>query len=333
MYLKKLHHQSSQRWRWVIGSAFGLLVLFSILSLCIGEQFIWPSFDITPLQRMVLVDLRMPRLITVIAVGAMLAVAGAMLQVILRNPLAEPGVLGVSGGASVAVVLTMLLFATPVHPYLLMAVSIAGALAFTFVLVWLAIWRKLSMGRMLLVGVAMGFLAGAIVTWAFYFSDDMNLRQLLYWMMGSASGKTWPQLSVLLVLVPLLLWSCRQGRPLDIMMLGELTAAQLGLDVRRLRLVYIGAIAVLVGGSVALTGVISFIGLVVPHILRLAFGGENRYLLLASALCGALLLTIADLISRIAITAGELPVGAVTATLGAPIFVWLLLKGERYDSV
>ena len=263
-----------------------------------------------------------------LAIGASLAASGAVLQVLLGNPLAEPGVLGISGGASLALVI--LLFALPYvpGPMLTMLAAMLGALVFTMILVSLSWRRRVSTARLLLIGVALGILSGAVVTWAFYFSSDLNLRQLMYWLMGSVGGVSWTQLSLLLIVIPVLSWLCTQGRKLDLLMLGEGQAKQLGLDVAAFRWRLILIVSLLVGASVALGGVIGFIGLVIPHLLRLALGTENRFLLPLSAMCGALLLAVADTLSRVILPSAELPVGVVITSLGAPVFIWMLLRSQ-----
>lgn len=302
------------------------MVLCAVLSLSAGEIWITPFFYDSPLEHQLLMELRVPRVIAAILIGASLAVSGAVLQVLLGNPLAEPGVLGISGGASLALVIVLFLFPSLASQYGLMAAAMLGALAFTAILVWLARKRTMSTARLLLIGVALGILSGAIVTWAFYFSSDLNLRQLLYWLMGSLSGVHWAQLTLSVLVVPAVLWLCTQGNNLDLMMLGETPAKQLGLNIQTLRWQLILTVSVLVGASVAMAGVIGFVGLVVPHFLRLWLGTENRFLLPLSALAGASLLLVADTIGRMAIAEAELPVGSVTTTIGAPLFIWMLLR-------
>ncbi|CZF78942.1 Vitamin B12 import system permease protein BtuC [Grimontia celer] len=273
-----------------------------------------------------LIELRVPRVIAAIVIGASLAVSGGVLQVLLGNPLAEPGVLGISGGASLALVVVMFLFPALATPYGLMSAAMAGALVFTAILVMLARRRAMSTARLLLIGVALGILSGAIVTWAFYFSSDLNLRQLMYWLMGSLSGVHWAQLTLTIIVVPALAWLCFQGKKLDLMMLGEMQAKQLGLDTDSLRWRLILLVSLLVGASVAMAGVIGFVGLVVPHFLRLWLGTENKFLLPLSAVSGAALMLVADTIGRMAIAEAELPVGAVTTSIGAPLFIWMLMR-------
>lgn len=221
------------------------------------------------LQQQVLVNLRLPRLMAAILLGASLAVAGATLQVLLGNPLAEPGIIGISGGASLAMVIALFFFPMLMSPLGSMAVAILGSLVFTLLIVSLAKAMRLTTGRLLLIGVALGILSGAVVTWAFYFSDDFNLRILMYWLMGSIGGVSWAQVSLGLIMLPCIVWLCLKGRDLDSLMAGEQHAKQLGLDVFALRWKLIIYVSILVGCSVAIGGVISFIGLVVPHLIRL----------------------------------------------------------------
>ncbi|PSW06011.1 vitamin B12 ABC transporter permease BtuC [Photobacterium lipolyticum] len=328
MLLNDLILRQQAKWKFSFWIVSALLLATCLFSLAIGELWILPWSPDGALEQQLLLQLRFPRLIAALAIGASLAASGAVLQVLLGNPLAEPGVLGISGGASLALVI--LLFALPFAPtpMLTMLAAMGGALLFTLVLVGLSRRRKVSTARLLLIGVALGILSGSVVTWAFYFSDDLNLRQLMYWLMGSVGGVSWSQLSVLLLVVPVLCWLSIQGKKLDLLMLGETQARQLGLDVASLRWRFILIVSLLVGASVALGGVIGFVGLVVPHLLRLSLGTENRYLLPLSALCGALLLAVADTLSRIVLPSAELPVGVLTTTIGAPVFVWMLLRSQ-----
>ncbi|GAL09908.1 vitamin B12 ABC transporter permease component BtuC [Vibrio astriarenae] len=240
-----------------------LLTTISVFYLALGELTIFPFWELSEIEQQLLLQLRMPRLISAITIGASLAVAGAVLQTLLANPLAEPGIIGISGGASLGMV--VVLFGLPwlASPLGFMVGAFLGALAFTLLLVFVATRLKLNTSRLLLVGVALGILSSAVVTWAFYFSDDMSLRQLLYWLMGNLAGNQWYQLSIVGLVVPILLWVATQSSNLDKLMLGESHAKQLGVDIVTLRWVMIVCAALLVGSSVALGGVIGFIGLVV----------------------------------------------------------------------
>ncbi|MGD8230526.1 vitamin B12 ABC transporter permease BtuC [Vibrio sp. TRT 1302] len=328
MEFSQLLNRRQRRWTY-----FGVLFLITLLVisavyLMVGEVFISPFATLSSLQEQLIMQLRLPRLLAAVAVGAALAVSGAVLQVLLGNVLAEPGVLGISGGASVMMVLVLFFFPLLATPIGFMLAAVVGALAFTLLLVFVAKSLRLTTTRLLLVGVALGILSGAIVTWAFYFSDDLSMRQLMYWLMGSIGAASWYHHMLTLLLVPVLVWLCCKGRLLDKLMMGEQHAKQLGVDVDNARWKLILAVSILVGGAVALGGVIGFVGLVVPHLLRLAFGSENRYLLPISALAGATLVVFADLIARTALDSAELPLGVVTTSIGAPIFIWMLVSNH-----
>lgn len=328
MEFHQLIDHKQQRWQKTLILVALLLLLLSAIYLMVGEVFLSPFSSLSSFELKLLVDLRLPRLIAALAIGAALAVSGATLQVLLGNVLAEPGVLGISGGASLAMVIAMFFLPTMPTPSVFMISAILGALVFTLLLVGMARAMLLSTSRMLLVGVALGILSGAAVTWAFYFSDDLSLRQLMYWLMGSIGGASWHHHLMTLVLLPVLLWLCLQGKVLDKLMLGETHAAQLGLDVHKIRWQLILAVSVLIGCAVALGGIISFVGLVVPHLLRLAFGSENRFLLPLSALAGAALLVFSDIGARTLLDSAELPLGVLTTTIGAPVFIWMLLRSQ-----
>jgi len=179
---------------------------------------------------------------------------------------------------------------------------------------------------MLLVGIAIGIACSALMTWAIYFSNNLDLRQLMYWMMGGFGGVDWSQIWLGLMLLPVLLWLVMQGNTLNLLSLGTQQARQLGISLNIWRYILVLAVGWMVGLSVALSGVIGFIGLIIPHILRLCGITDQRRLLPACALCGASVLLLADVLARIGLSAAELPVGVVTATLGAPVFIWLLIR-------
>lgn len=328
MNFNQLILNKQRRWKnCFIASSILLLVLcFSYLS--IGEVLISPFNFSEPLNQLLLMELRLPRLLAALAIGSALAISGASLQVLLGNSLAEPGVLGISGGASLAMVVVLFLLPVMPSPEVSMLAAIAGSLLFTLLIVGMARSLKLSTPRLLLVGVALGILSGAVVTWAFYFSDDMSMRVLMYWLMGSIGGTSWHQHTLTLLMVPVVVWLCLQGSKLDKLMVGETHAKQLGVDVDQLRWRLILAVSLLVGMSVALGGIISFVGLVIPHLLRLAFGTENKYLLPMSAIAGAGLLVFADILARVSLDSAELPLGVVTTTIGAPFFIWMLLRNH-----
>ena len=266
--------------------------------------------------------------LAVILVGAALALSGTIMQALFENPLAEPGLLGVSNGAGVGLIAAVMLGGGQLPNWALGLCAIAGALIITLILLRFA-RRHLSTSRLLLAGVALGIICSALMTWAIYFSTSVDLRQLMYWMMGGFGGVDWRQGWLMVLLVPVILWAGVQSQPLNILALGETSARQLGMPIGVWRNALVIAIGWLVGVSVALAGAIGFIGLVIPHMLRLCGITDHRILLPASAVAGAATLLVADIIARLALNAAELPIGVVTATLGAPVFIWLLLKAGR----
>lgn len=287
----------------------------------------------------VLTGIRLPRLLASLVVGAALAVAGAALQALFRNPLAEPGLLGVSTGAALGAALWFVFGASALaglaaidvlRPFLLPLLSFGGAL--------LAVALVLALGRrggpgatvlMLLVGIGINAIGGALIGLATYISTDTEMRALSMWMLGSLAQTEWQLLipaAGLAGLATLLL--LRTHRPLDLLALGEASARHLGVDTDRLRLQLGLLTAVAVGASVSLSGIIGFVGLVVPHMLRTVVGPGHRALLPLSALGGAVLLSAADLAARLVALPAEAPVGVIMALLGAPAFLWMLLSGR-----
>lgn len=311
--------------RWLVGLSL-LLVMICVFSLSAGENWLWPNQWLGSEARLFVWQLRLPRAIAVILVGASLAVAGAVMQSLFENPLAEPGLLGVANGAGVALVLCVMLGHGILPVWVMSLAAIAGALIVTFFLLTISRKRRLTNARMLLVGVAIGIVCSALMTWAIYFSSNLDLRQLMYWMMGGFGGIDWNQIWLAMLLLPVLLWLVFQGNALNLLSLGIVQAQQLGISLTTWRYVLVLAVGWIVGLSVALSGVIGFIGLVIPHILRLAGITDQRRLLPACALGGASVLLLADVVSRMGLYAAELPVGVVTATLGAPVFIWLLIR-------
>ncbi|MSL42442.1 vitamin B12 ABC transporter permease BtuC [Escherichia coli] len=319
--------QQRQNIRWLLCLSV-LMLLALLLSLCAGEQWISPGDWSTPRGELFVWQIRLPRTLAVLLVGAALAISGAVMQALFENPLAEPGLVGVSNGAGVGLIAAVLLGQGQLPNWALGLSAIAGALIITLILLRFA-RRHLSTSRLLLAGVALGIICSALMTWAIYFSTSVDLRQLMYWMMGGFGGVDWRQSWLMLALIPVLLWICCQSRPMNMLALGEISARQLGLPLWFWRNVLVAATGWMVGVSVALAGAIGFIGLVIPHILRLCGLTDHRVLLPGCALAGASALLLADVVARLALAAAELPIGVVTATLGAPVFIWLLLKAGR----
>ena len=319
--------QQRQNIRWLLCLSV-LMLLALLLSLCAGEQWISPGDWFTPRGELFVWQIRLPRTLAVLLVGAALAISGAVMQALFENPLAEPGLLGVSNGAGVGLIAAVLLGQGQLPNWALGLCAIAGALIITLILLRFA-RRHLSSSRLLLAGVALGIICSALMTWAIYFSTSVDLLQLMYWMMGGFGCVDWRQSWLMLALIPVLLWICCQSRPMNMLALGEISARQLGLPLWFWRNVLVAATGWMVGVSVALAGAIGFIGLVIPHILRLCGLTDHRVLLPGCALAGASALLLADIVARLALAAAELPIGVVTATLGAPVFIWLLLKAGR----
>ncbi len=319
--------QQRQNIRWLLCLSV-LMLLALLLSLCAGELWILPGDWFSPRSELFVWQIRLPRTLAVLLVGAALAISGAVMQALFENPLAEPGLLGVSNGAGVGLIAAVLLGQGQLPNWALGLCAIAGALIITLILLRFA-RRHLSTSRLLLAGVALGIICSALMTWAIYFSTSVDLRQLMYWMMGGFGGVDWRQSWLMLALIPVLLWICCQSRPMNMLALGEISARQLGLPLWFWRNVLVAATGWMVGVSVALAGAIGFIGLVIPHILRLCGLTDHRVLLPGCALAGASALLLADIVARLALAAAELPIGVVTATLGAPVFIWLLLKAGR----
>ncbi|MGO3911583.1 vitamin B12 ABC transporter permease BtuC [Huaxiibacter chinensis] len=318
-------HRSDLRWMWVL--LLSLLAAMAV-SLCAGEQWIGPSRWLSDEGTLFIWQIRLPRTLAVVLVGAALALCGTVMQALFENPLAEPGLLGVSNGAGVGLIAAVMLGGGALSGWSISLSAILGALLVTVILLRFA-RRHLSTSRLLLAGVALGIICSAVMTWAVYFSTSFDLRQLMYWMMGGFGGVDWGQGWLMVLLVPVIVWTCFQASPLNMLALGETSARQLGLSLSLWRNVLVIATGWMVGISVALAGAIGFIGLVIPHMLRLCGITDHRTLLPASAAAGASTLLIADIVARLALTAAELPIGVVTATLGAPVFIWLLVKSNR----
>ncbi|WP_369311450.1 vitamin B12 ABC transporter permease BtuC [Providencia rettgeri] len=327
--LKQLQKQQNKSDIRVMAFLLFSLCIVGGVSLCAGETWYWPNQWMDDAARLFVWQIRLPRMLAVIVVGAGLAVTGAIMQALFENPLAEPGLLGISNGAGVAVVFTVLMSSGVTHYGVLSASAIIGALLLTSLLLYFAKRKNLNNASLLLVGVALGVLSGACMTWMVYMSSNLDLRQLLYWMMGSFSGVDWRQMSLVVVCIPFLVWVTYQGNVLNYLSLGALQAYQLGISVHKWRIILIIISGVLIGLSVAIAGAISFIGLVIPHILRLSGLTNNRLLIPACAIAGALGLLLADLLSRLLMANAEIPIGVITATLGAPVFILLLIRHQQ----
>lgn len=288
-------------------------------------------------DRIIILDIRLPRAVLGLLVGAALAVSGVVMQGLFRNPLADPGLVGVSSGASLGAVLLIVLGSSVFGPlfalvgfYALPIAAFLGGLATTLLLYRIATrGGQTSVATMLLAGIALGALTGAVTGVLIFIADDKQLRDLTFWGLGSLAGANWtkilaaaPIILMSLAVVPIL------ARGLNAITLGEAAAFHMGVPVQRLKNVSILSVAAATGASVAVSGGIGFVGIVVPHLLRLVIGPDHRYLLPASALLGGTMLIFADMLARTIVAPAELPIGIITAFVGAPFFLWILLRGR-----
>jgi iron complex transport system permease protein len=313
-----------------------LVQCLSIIGRRVGLYLPW---EFTAQQEATLLGIRLPRVLLGLLVGAGLGVSGAAMQGLFRNPLADPSLIGISSGAALAATAVVIigdavsfslppvfrLFAFPVAAFM-------GALVTTLVVYRLAtIAGQTVVATLLLAGIAINALAQAFSGFLTYYATDTQIRSLTFWKLGSLGGANWSSLFVAapFILVPVLFFP-RLARPLNALLLGETEAGHLGFDIEHVKRLAIVLVALAVGASVAVTGIISFVGLVVPHLLRLMIGPDHRRLLPGSALLGAILLVGADLIARTLVSPAELPIGILTAITGAPFFLWLLLRDRKW---
>lgn len=321
-----------------------VLIVISIFSLAVGASgtSFWGALQklatgqpLSQMEQVVLWDIRMPRMILGICVGAALAVSGAVMQGLFRNPLADPGIVGVTAGAGLGAVSAIVLGG-------LLPLGVMGAVGFWLVplAAFLGCWTstivlyrvstrrgRTSVATMLLAGIALGALAAALSGILVYMADDAQLRDLTFWGLGSLAGATWSKTAIAgpIILIAIAI-ATTVAHGLNGLAFGEATAAHMGISVQRVKNLAILIVAAATGAAVAVSGGIGFIGIIVPHLLRLSTGPDHEPLLLNAALLGASLLLIADVISRVIIAPAELPIGIVTAILGAPVFLWILLR-------
>ena len=286
-------------------------------------------------EQLVLIDIRLPRMLLGMLVGASLAVAGAMMQGMFRNPLADPGLIGVSSGAAVAAVATIALgngLAAPwikaFGAYALPVAAFAGGITTTAVLVGIVSRQgQMAVGTLLLAGIALAALNTALMGLIAFASDDRELRDLTLWMLGSLSGASWPKVFAVLpfaLIVAVVLPGLIRG--LNGLLLGEAEAFHLGIDVEKTKRLIVLVTSAAVGAAVAVSGIVGFVGIVVPHLVRLLAGPDHRVVLPASALMGATLVLVADIFARMLLRPAELPLGVVMAIIGAPIFLHMVVK-------
>ena len=313
----------------------GVLGAFA-LSIWLGSVALTPSEVVTALTgggdpnvRRIVVELRAPRATLAILVGGGLALAGAVFQALLRNPLAEPYILGISGGAATGAVLALSLGLVASHSWALPAASFTGALlAIVLVMrVAAAADDRVDVRVLLLAGVVVGAFFTACISFVLSVSDARTVRSAVLWMMGSLAGTDWPTVAtVTLYTVPAAVLLAGLARPLNLMAIGEETAGYLGTNVERVKKTAYVVASLLTAAGVAATGVIGFVGLIVPHGVRLVVGSDYRMLLPLSFLAGAVFLTLADVVARTILSPTEVPIGVITAFVGVPLFLILLRR-------
>lgn len=332
----------------VAAAMFAASIMTGAADASLGNVLRW-LFDVEGAQqalsvrdRIIILDIRLPRAVMGLLVGASLAVSGAIMQGLFRNPLADPALVGISSGASLGAVLTIVLGSSLFGAlfavfgfYTLPVAAFLGCLVTTLLLYRIATRSgHTSVATMLLAGIALAALANAVTGVLIFVADDKQLRDLTFWGLGSLAGANWtkilsaaPIILVSLAVVPFL------ARGLNALTLGEAAAFHMGIPVQRLKNIAIVSVAALTGASVAVSGGIGFVGIVVPHVLRLIIGPDHRYLLPASALLGGTLLIFADMVARTIVPPAELPIGIITAFVGAPFFLWILLRGRSHTGL
>ena len=333
------HNRSSlRRTLFVCAGLFFVLILAFVISSILGAQRL--SFggalcaltgkancSLSAEERAILFDIRLPRILLAGAVGTCLAAAGAGYQALLRNPLAEPYLLGVSNGAAVGTMAALVFFGA--YEWSRPVLAFAGATAATFLVYRLARGRAgAAPERLILAGVIVTTFLSSAIVFITTVMDATRIRSFTFWLLGDLSGTTSNLLIVaFLAAVVGVIALGVNARALNLLMLGERDAFDLGVEVGRVRLVVFAAASLLVGASVASSGSVGYVGLVVPHLVRLSFGSDNRLVIPAAAIGGATFVIIADTLARTVIAPRELPVGAITALIGAPLFVYLLRRG------
>ena len=311
----------------VVTSLLGSESLPAQSSLCALFSFGKAQCGVTPEQSTILLEIRFPRILLAGAVGASLAAAGASYQALLRNPLAEPYLLGISNGAAVGTMIALVFFGPFEWSRPLLA--FVGALLATLVVYRLGQGRAgATPERLILAGVIVTTFLSSAIVFVTTLMDATRIRAFTFWLLGDLSCATSSLLILAIVIaVAATLVLAANARSLNLMMLGERDAFDLGVEVGRVRLIVFVAASLLVGSSVASGGSVGYVGLVVPHLVRLSLGSDNRITIPAAALSGALFVIVADTIARTIIAPRELPVGAITALIGAPLFIYLLKRG------
>ena len=288
--------------------------------------------DYTLQQYNVLWQIRLPRILLAMIVGGALGISGAALQGLFRNPLVEPGIIGVSSGAALFAVIfivfgsSLTFFSDTFGAFTLPIMAFIGGLLSVFLVYQLASGQgKTDISLLILAGVAINALAGALIGLAIFYGDDAAIRNYTFWSLGDVGGASWDKVGIacLLAIVPAGI-ILSQHRGLNALAMGESEAFHIGINVQKVKYIVLFFSALMVGAGVSMTGVIGFVGLIVPHLIRLVFGADHRLVLPASFLLGALLLAVADLLARTIVSPAEMPIGILTAIIGCPFFIWLI---------
>ncbi|MGY4675341.1 FecCD family ABC transporter permease [Ursidibacter arcticus] len=319
--------------RWLITLAILLLLTMLIASNIGALSLTWHDLwhaNIDDSQWQIWLNIRVPRILLAIVVGLALAVSGTLFQGLFHNPMADPALIGVNSGAALAVGISIMLpnlLPSDLGLYSTMIAAFIGSVIVSSLIYFLSYRSQASVSKLLLAGIAVNALCFSIVGILTYISNDQQLRQFSLWTMGSLGQAQWEP--VIIASCVILLTACYAltlANKLNLLQLGDEEAHYLGVNVIRLKkqLILLGAL--LVGSAVAVSGAIGFIGLVIPHLVRFKFGADHRWVLPASALCGAILLLVADTLARTMVSPAELPVGMLTSFIGAPYFLWLVIR-------
>ena len=336
---------------WLMPALVVALLVTIVVSVGVGALRITPyeiglillkslgySVEVDATKEAILLAIRLPRVCLAVLIGAGLAISGAAIQGLFRNPLADPGLIGISSGASLAavmmIVLEVKLFQTlsgVLGMYALSVVAFGGACATAFLVYRLArVAGKDVITTMLLTGIAINALSGALTGIMTYLATDEQLRTITFWSLGSLGGASWTSVGAILPFtVVALVGIPRLAKSLNLLALGESQASMLGVNLKGIKRQVIIFSTMAVGTSVAVAGIIGFVGLVVPHLIRMGAGSDHRRVLTGSALGGAIVLTLADSLARTVVAPAELPIGILTALVGTPVFLWILFRERR----
>ncbi|MFC0179823.1 FecCD family ABC transporter permease [Thorsellia kenyensis] len=331
------------------GMYLSLLLLITIISTIIASQLGALPINIFKLMQgeidnylfKIWLDIRLPRVLLALLIGASLALSGTILQGLFKNPLADPGLLGISSGSALMVGITILLMPlltqqlyslSPstlqfITQYLIVGASFVGGMTVASILLLFSIKKRTTLLHLLLLGIAINAINGGAMGVFTYLSTDNQLRQFTLWTMGSLGTANWHSLSTAaIIIIPIMLLSLKYTKALNLMQLGHEQAFYMGINVKRTQWQLLGLVSLLTGISVSLTGIIGFIGLVIPHLMRMQISADNRFLFPATLLGGGLFLLVADTLARTVVIPAEMPVGIITSLVGGPYFVYLIMK-------